>query len=100
MFVLKNLADTISLLAAPAFNEKIHLFKDIHTLIKEDKLVQFMVIDGSSAKDAITPSSTVDQDPVIDAFFRRRRHYYEFRCNFFTYNGNQSNLKSSFHRIC
>ncbi len=67
MVVLKNLADTISSLAAPAFNEKIQLFKDIHTLIKEDKPVQLMVIDGSSAKDAITPSSTIDQDPVIDA---------------------------------
>lgn len=26
-----------------------------------------MVIDASSAKDAITPSSTIDQDPVIDS---------------------------------
>lgn len=67
MVVLKNLADTISSLAAPAFNEKIQLFKDIHTLIKEDKPVQLMVIDASSAKDAITPSSTIDQDPVIDS---------------------------------
>lgn len=46
MVVLKNLADTISSLAAP---------------------VQLMVIDASSAKDAITPSSTIDQDPVIDS---------------------------------
>jgi hypothetical protein len=66
MAVFKNLADTSSSLAAPAFNDKIQLFKNIHTLIKGDKPVQLIQIDASSAEDVIAPSSTIEQDPVSD----------------------------------
>ncbi|KAI9553834.1 hypothetical protein GHT06_019103 [Daphnia sinensis] len=63
MIFFRKLAETMSVLSSPDFNHKMHLFREIHSLIKKDKPVQIMQNAIPSAV-SIIPSPTFGGDSV------------------------------------